>query len=234
MLVVLNGGPGADAPVTSVLAAIGPDLAELSPPLLNAVPADVEIVGLSTTTVNDAEVLVVDMNEAFLDGAGGLLADFTMLNQLIYSLTIGEGADDGILFTVNGEPIEAFGSEGLVLTDPVNRKSFISELNPIFLTEPVLELEHVYGVAGLANVFEASLIVQVLDGNGEVVHEEPVMASCGTGCWGEFGVGVDSDLITPGESSIRLLTYSAEDGSPQDSITVPVPSAGVWELTVGS
>lgn len=230
MSVLLNGGPEAGEPVTSALAAIGPELAELSPPLFNAVPPDVEIVGISTAA---SGVLVVDMNEAFLDGAGGLLGDFTMLNQLIYSLTIGEGADQGILFTVNGEPIEAFGSEGLVLTDPVDRQSFISELNPIFLTEPVLELEHVYAVTGLANVFEASLVIQVLD-SGEVTHEEPVLASCGTGCWGEFGVGVSSDLITPGESAIRLLTYSAEDGSPQDSITIPIPSNGAWQLTVGS
>lgn len=230
---VLTGGPDSDAPFTQALAAVGAEFAELSHPLSNAIPPGVQIVGMSTTTVDGTEVLVVDMSEAFLDGAGGLLADTTMLNQLIYTLTIGEGADEGILFTVGGEPIEAFGSEGLVLTDPVDRQSFISELNPIFLTEPILELEHVYLVAGLANVFEASLMVQVLDGNAEVVHEEPVLASCGSGCWGEFGIGVASELITPGESSIRLLTYSAEDGSPQDSITIPIPATGVWELSVG-
>lgn len=229
----LTGGPDSDAPFTEALAAVDAEFSELSHPLANAIPASVQIVGMSTTTVDGTEVLVVDMNQAFLDGAGGLLADTTMLNQLIYTLTIGEGADEGILFTVGGEPIETFGSEGLVLTDPVDRQSFISELNPIFLTEPILELEHVYLVYGLANVFEASLMVQVLDGDDGVVHEEPVMASCGSGCWGEFGVGVGSDLITPGESSIRLLTYSAQDGSPQDSITIPIPAGGVWELSVG-
>jgi hypothetical protein len=230
---VLTGGPDSDAPFTEALAAVGAEFAELSHPLGNAIPPEVQIVDMSTTTVDGTEVLVVDMNEAFRGGAGGLLADTTMLNQLIYTLSIGEGADEGILFTVGGEPIEAFGSEGLVLTDPVDRQSFISELNPIFLTEPILELEHVYLVSGLANVFEASLMVQVLDGNDEVVHEEPVMASCGSGCWGEFGVGVATELITPGESSIRLLTYSAEDGSPRDSITIPIPAGGVWELSVG-
>jgi len=30
-------------------------------------------------------VITLDMNEAFIEGAGGLLADFTMLNQLIYT-----------------------------------------------------------------------------------------------------------------------------------------------------
>lgn len=191
----------------------------------NAIPSDVRVVDWA---LEDGTVRA-DMNEAFLDGAGGLLADTTMLNQLIYTLTWMD-ADASVEFTVDGQPVEAFGSEGISLLEPVDRDTFIDALHVIFLTQPISEFENVYAVNGRANVFEANLTWQILDGSGEVVHEEVTMASCGSGCWGEFGIGVDADLIVPGESSVHLLTYSAEDGSPTNAITVPIPEDG-WQLS---
>jgi Immunoglobulin-like domain of bacterial spore germination/Sporulation and spore germination len=210
------------------LAALEAHGGELPDGLENTIPGDVLVVD---RTESDG-VIVADMTPAFVEGAGGLLADTTMLNQIIYTLT-SDAPDSQVLFTVGGEPVEAFGSEGLVLTEPVGRETFIDSLNVIFLTEPLREVENVWVVTGRANTFEAALTVQVLDGGGEVVHEEPTQASCGTGCWGEFGTGVDSGLIVEGESSIRLLTYSAEDGSPANVVTVPIPAGGVWSVTVG-
>lgn len=195
----------------------------------NAIPPDVRVVdwALENGSVR------AEMNEAFLDGAGGLLADTTMLNQLIYTLTWMD-AGASVEFTVDGQAVQAFGSEGISLAEPVDRETFIDELSPIFLTHPISEFESAYTVNGFANTFEASLTWQVLDGAGDVIHEEFTTASCGTGCWGEFGVGVDSDLIVPGESSIRLLTHSAEDGSPTNVITVPIPEEGRWQLSAGT
>jgi hypothetical protein len=115
----------------------------------------------------------------------------------------------------------------------VNRESFQEDLALIHLTEPVVELGGFYQVAGVANVFEASLVVQVVDADGHVVHEEPVMATCGTGCWGTFATQIAPSLVTPGESAIRLFTYSAEDGTMTDVVTVPVPAEGVWQITIG-
>lgn len=220
---------------TEALAALGSELPELPADsrLVNAVPASVQIVDLSTATIDGTGVWTADMNEAFLAGAGGLLADYTMLNQLIYTITWGEGSDVGVLFTVAGEPVTAFGSEGLDLSAPVDRDTFIEELALIFLTEPLVPLEGVYTVTGRANAFEASLWVQVIDGDGDVIHEEYAMATCGTGCWGDFTVDIDAALIVGGETSIRLLTYSAEDGSAQNVLTVPIPANGVWTMTVG-
>lgn len=219
---------------TEALTLIGPGFPELpaGSELSNVVPPEVQIIKL-TPTGPPASYWVADMNEAFLAGAGGLLADMTMLNQLIYTITYGEGTDAGVLFTVDGEPIDAFGSEGLDLTEPVYRTTFQDGLAPIFLTEPIYEQAFGYQVVGMANVFEASLIVQVIDADGNVTHEEPVMATCGSGCWGEFSTEIDANLITPGESSIRLLTYSAQDGSPTDVITVPIPADDIWQITVG-
>jgi Immunoglobulin-like domain of bacterial spore germination len=190
------------------------------------VPPGVEIVeqtfemteeGLNRTTL--------DMNEAFLEGAGGLLADITMLNQLIY--TVSQYDIDEVLFTFGGEPIEAFGSEGLSLVEPVNGGTFIDDLNPIFVTGPVVVGgDGLPQVAGWANVFEAALVVQIVDANtGVVEYEEPVMATCGTGCWGSFNLGLDTPVIDVGDH-VLVFWYSAEDGEPADVVTIPVGTSG--------
>lgn len=219
-----------EAPFTAALAAMSNDFPA---GLENSIPSDVQIVNLSTAVVDGTEVWMADMNEAFLDGAGGLLADTTMLNQLVYTITYGEGVEAGVLFTVNGEPVQQFGSEGLVLTDPVDRDTFIDELGLIFLTEPLIELDGVYNVGGRSNTFEAMLTLRVIDAADETVHEEPVQATSGSGTWGEFGVGIDSDLVTPGETSIQLFEYSAEDGTTMTNlITIPVFEDDVWSVTL--
>ena len=218
-----------DEHFTAALTALGSNLPDT---LENAIPADVQIVDLTTTVVDGADVWVADMSESFLDGAGGALADFTMLNQLIYTLTDNE--IHSVLFTVGGEPVEAFGSEGLVLIDPVTRESFREgNLGLIFLTKPLVESEDAYVVEGMANVTEATLALEVIDGEGTVVHEEIVMATAGTGTFGEFSARVSADLITPGESSIRLFTHSLEDGSATEIVTIPIPVGDVWPLGVG-
>ncbi|HEX6221868.1 MAG TPA: GerMN domain-containing protein, partial [Acidimicrobiia bacterium] len=155
----------ANDPFTTALAAMGGDL---PPGLENAIPPQVQILSIGEST----DTIVADMSEAFLDGAGGLLADITMLNQIIYTLTQ-DDPDKQVEFTVNAQPAEAYGTEGLVLTDPVDRDSFLTELGLIFLIEPIMEVENVYVVAGRSNTFEAILTLRVVDSEGATIHEEP-------------------------------------------------------------
>lgn len=227
-----SGELTADDEFTAALAAID---GEAPPGLVNAIPAAVQVTSLTATENDDGSTTwLADMNEAFLDGAGGLLADMTMLNQLIYTITDSTTISQ-VLFTVNGEPVEAFGSEGLGLTEPVDRETFRDDhLHVINLTSPIAQQEDgTYLVEGIANVFEATVSIAVLDGEGAEMHEEFVTATCGSGCWGEFSTGIDPGLIVPGESSIRVFQHSAEDGSIVDAITVPIPEGDVWDFTVG-
>lgn len=209
----------------SELAAAGVELPE---GFGNAIPPEVIVVSQTT----DGELLNADMSEAFVDGAGGALADFTMLNQLIYTLTYQDPTQQ-VVFTVKGDPVTAFGSEGLDLSSPVGRDSFLDEIHFIDLTEPVVDTGEGYLVEGIANVFEATLNVEVIDAAGDIVDEHVVTATCGSGCWGEFSVTIEPDLLVSGQSSVRVLTYSAEDGSATDVVTIPVPApSGIWELTL--
>lgn len=188
------------------------------------------------STAIEGDLIIAEMTGAFPEGAtpAGLLADMTMLNQLIYTIT---QADPGarVLFTVDGQPVNAFGTDGLDLTEPVDRATFRDDhLHSINLTAPVVpQGDGSYLVEGIANVFEAMVNIAVIDGDGAVVHEEFVSASCGTGCWGDFSTSIDAGLIVPGESSIRVFTYSAEDDSVSEAITVPIPPGDVWLFTVG-
>lgn len=167
-----------------------------------------------------AQLITVDMNQRFLEGAGGLLADITMLNQLVYTATQ-ENPGAKVLFTVEGQPIEAYGTEGISLLDPVGREDgvLLDGLNPIILTEPVVVSDGVVEVVGRANVFEAALSYRVT-GTG---IEGFTTATCGTGCWGDFEFTLDAAVLPEG-SFIEVFSASAEDGSPMFVVRVPVPT----------
>lgn len=206
--------------VKAAINALGdPDLI-LPAGAMNSVPAGVEALVVRRADGTD-NALIIEMNEAFLDGAGGLLADFTMLNQLIYTATTLDGIEE-VHFIVNNEPIVAFGSEGLGLESSVNRETFQEHLALIYLTQPIVaDGDGTVEVVGISNTYEASMTLRVLDADGNVVHEEPGSATSGSGTWGDYHFSVDESLLGPG-SSIQLLDYSAEDGDPENIITVPV------------
>jgi spore germination protein GerM len=188
---------------------------------MNAVPAGVEALVVRRADGTD-NALIIEMNEAFLEGAGGLLADFTMLNQLIYTATTLEGIEE-VHFIVNNEPIVAFGSEGLSLESSVNRETFQDgNLALIYLTEPVVaDGDGTVEVVGISNTFEATVNLRVLDGDGEIVHEIFTNATDGSGTWGEFEFTIDESLVDA-DSVIQVFEYSAEDGEPANIISVPV------------
>lgn len=171
-------------------------------------------------------VIALDFNQRFLDGAGGPLADFTMLNQIVYTATQGE-PESRVQFTVNGEPIEAFGTDGLTLLEPVGRADFLNEVNPIILVEPVtVDALGLIKVVGRANVFEANVSYRVTGTDVEGFDT----ATCGTGCWGDFDFTLNADHVVGG-SAIEIFVSSAEDGSP--TFVVSIPLSAVLEVREG-
>jgi Immunoglobulin-like domain of bacterial spore germination/Sporulation and spore germination len=183
----------------------------------NMVPADVEILGITP----GEHTVTVDMNEAFVAGSGsGLLGDFTMLNQLIYTAAA-FGEIESVLFTVNGAPVTAFGSEGLDLSEPQGRDAYLDQLNSVNVDSPIQgEGDESLRVAGFANVFEATVSLEVVDASGNVVLEDFATATCGTGCWGAYEFDVEYPFV--GDETIRVFWHSAEDGSPSDVVSIPV------------
>lgn len=225
---LVNSYPEPDATDTlAALQVLTSDQLFLPEGFQSMIPAPVEVVSVTRAD----QLVTVDMNEAFLDGAGGLLADFTMLNQLIYTAGDGEEISE-VLFTVGGQPVTAFGSEGLDLSQPVGRDSFLDQLNPINLDSALSGSGDVpLVVSGFANVFEATVSLEVVDAAGNVVLEDFATASCGTGCWGAYSFQLDYPF--EGGETVRVFWHSAEDGSPSDIVSVPVAwdEEQVWDFT---
>ena len=194
----------------------------------NMVPSAVDILGVTA----DDHTVTVDMNDAFLAGSGsGLLGDFTMLNQLIYTTTV-QGGFESVLFTVNGAPVTAFGSEGLDLSEPQGRDAYLDQLNSVNVDSPIQGIgDESLRVAGFANVFEATVSLEVVDASGNVVQEDFATATCGTGCWGAYEFEVDYSFV--GDETIRVFWHSAEDGSPSDVVSIPVlwDDPDGWDFT---
>lgn len=194
----------------------------------NVVPAGVEALVVRRADGTD-NALIIEMNEAFADGAGGLLADFTMLNQLIYTATAHPDIEE-VHFIVNNQPVTQFGSEGLDISSSLNRETFQENLALIYLTSPILPNgDGNVVVEGISNTYEASMALRVLDGDGNTVHEEFTTATCGSGCWGEYLFVLDSDLFEA-DSTVQIFEYSAEDGDPQNIISIPYNDGQYWFL----
>jgi hypothetical protein len=154
-----------------------------------------------------------------------------MLNQLIYTAGDGEEVSE-VLFTVDGDPVTAFGSEGLDISQPLGRDAFLDQLNSVNLDSALSGSgDSPLVVTGFANVFEATVSLEVVDAGGAVVVEDFATATCGTGCWGAYEFQVDHDFV--GGETVRVFWHSAEDGSPSDVVSVPVAwgDEQVWDFT---
>jgi spore germination protein GerM len=221
--------PGDSAEEVALRTLTNPSLAP--PPGFDShIPPGMEVVSVNSDTEG---VRVVDMSQAFLGGSGsGLLGDFTMLNQLIYTAT-DEELYPRVQFTVGGEPVTQFGTDGLDISEPLDRETFIDELNSVILTSAITGSGgDPLVITGVANVFEATVSLELVDLDGIVVYEDSTTATCGTGCWGSFSFHIEDFDFGSTPVIAKVFWHSPEDGEPADVVTVPVTwgdEAG-WDL----
>jgi Immunoglobulin-like domain of bacterial spore germination/Sporulation and spore germination len=211
--------PGTRAVAHAALAALlaGPTDEEAANGLSSAIP--------TRTTLRDLSladgVATVDVDGTFDDGVGrasmrGRIA------QVVATLTRFP-AVDRVAFRIDGTPVEAVGSEGVVVDPPVGRHA-IEEQTPQILVESPLPGDTVRSpirLRGTANVFEATVSVDVRDPNGDLLERTFTTATSGTGTRGTF----DTELALPdhvGEVTVVVYESSAEDGSPLHLAELPL------------
>jgi len=107
----------------------GPTPAEMDTELSSSIPEDTLLLGL---TIEDG-LVTIDLSREFEVG-GGSFNMLSRLAQVVYTLTQFPTVDE-VLFYIDGEPVEVFSGEGIVLGDPVERVDYLSAL-PI---EPVVD-----------------------------------------------------------------------------------------------
>ena len=199
----------------------GPQGPDLEAGATTTIPEGTELLGVRR---GDA-TLFVDLSSEFESGGGSLSMQMRVA-QVVYTATQFEGID-AVRIMIEGEMVDSIGGEGVMVERPLTRRDFEGFAPNIVLEEPRPGQEFSPGdlISGFANVFEAnvSIVLTFGDGKGpEGKIETFTTATCGTGCWGDFDHLMEFDLQEPTEGRLTVLTYSAEDGSEQDVISIPV------------
>jgi hypothetical protein len=202
-------GNSVEQAVEVLLAGPTPDEAAGTPSISTAIPEETQALGGSA----EAGIATVNLSGEFDDG-GGSFGMFARLAQVVYTLTRLPDIDS-VAFEIEGEPVTVFSAEGIELDGPQQRDDYYDLLPPIFVDRPAWgePVSSPIEVTGLSNVFEAVSQVMLTDDDGASLFEDHVMASCGTGCWGEWGVDIPYTLDREQFGALIVWEISAKDGS---------------------
>jgi germination protein M len=187
--------------------------------LTTAVPEGTQLLGL---TIDDG-VANVDLTSEFESG-GGSASMQMRLAQIVYTITQFPTVE-GVVFSLDGEPIEVLGGEGVIIDHPLTRRDYVDLLPPILVTSPTFgtEVSSPVVVRGSANVFEANVTVKILDENEEVVGETFTTATCGTGCRGTYRVAVPFEVDHEQDGWVVVHDDDAAGaGRPPHEVRIPV------------
>lgn len=196
----------------------GPTEDEQQLGLSSAIPAGTELLGV----VIEDGIATVDLSDEFGSG-GGSASMMGRVAQVVFTLTQFPTVDS-VLFELEGEPVTALGGEGLLLEEPQTRADW-EDLAPAILVEAPLPFAVVTSplrITGTANTFEAVFRVNVTDGEGLIVYDEPAMATSGTGTRGTFDITATFEVPRPGVGAVIVFEESARDGSQTHIVEVPI------------
>ncbi|MDF1597670.1 MAG: GerMN domain-containing protein [Acidimicrobiia bacterium] len=188
------------------------------PALSTTIPSDARFLGVR---VSDG-VATVNLSKEFESG-GGTFSMGARLAQVVYTLTQFPTIDE-VAFELDGERVTVFSSEGLVIDEPLGRADQQEFLPAVFVDSPAYagSVADPARITGVSNVFEARFTIAIVDNDGLILAEEPVQASCGTGCWGSFDVTIDYDVDEAQMGGVIVWVYSPKDGSQIDVREYPV------------
>ena len=143
----------------------GPSAREQAAAVGSQVPAGTQLLGL---TIED-EVATVDLTSEFESGGGSASMNMRIA-QVVYTLTQFQTVK-GVLFELDGQRVDVLGGEGVVVDEPVTRKDYRDLLPVILVVDPQIgtRVANPVVVQGTANVFEANVLVDIVDANGKVV-----------------------------------------------------------------
>jgi germination protein M len=203
----------------------GPESFEAETDVGTAVPRGTQLLGLQI----DDGIARVDLTSEFESG-GGSLSMTMRLAQVVCTLDQFPTVK-GVLFELDGKPVDVFSGEGLILDHPVGCRDY-EDVHPVILVTSPTAGERVSNpvtVQGSANVFEANVTVRILDENGHEIAKTFTTATCGSGCRGDFSVVVDYEIDREQPGTIVVHDDDAAGtGTPPHQVRIPVvltPSA---------
>ena len=199
----------------------GPDSFEGGYGLSTAIPEGTQLLGLA---IADG-IARVDLTSEFESG-GGSASMQARLAQVVYTLTQFPTVK-GVRFSLDGEPIDVLGGEGVVIDHPLARRDYADLLPVILVTSPTLNqtVRSPVLIRGSANVFEANVGIQILDADGEIITETFTTATCGTGCRGTFRIRVPYELLEGQAGDATIVVHdddAAGTGTFPNEVRIPV------------
>ena len=133
----------------------------------------------------DGGVVTVDLSGSIVGSSGSSAQEVTFAQQLAHTVRV-DTSIDAVLLLIDGEPIDELWGH-LDWSAPIPFDPFI--LSPVTITTPLAGEEVPVGEVtfrGQATVFEATVLVTLLDEGGQVVEEGFVTATTGAperGTW---------------------------------------------------
>ena len=172
---------------------------------LVAGPGEAEAeLGLTTAIPESATISVSASGELTVDGLG---EPFDLaLAQIVYTLT----QFSGVEISYDGES--------------VTRADF-EHFTPSVLVESPLAFEEVTSplqASGTANTFEATFAFTITDSDGDLLAENFVTATSGTGTRGTFEFSQSFTADAGEEITLTVFENSAEDGSRMNIVEIPL------------
>jgi spore germination protein GerM len=196
----------------------GPSEQESALNIVSSVPEGTELLGLD---ISDG-LATVDLTGDFESG-GGSSAMLMRLAQVVYTITQFPTVEE-VELRLDGEAVDVFSGEGIVVDEPQNRKDYKELLAPIVVHAPFIgkEVDSPMVVSGTANVFEATVSLMLLDAGGDVIVDEFTTATCGTGCRGDYTTQLRFEVGARQPGTLQVFESSAEDGRPLHMVAIPV------------
>lgn len=190
--------------------------------LSTSIPAETQLLGLVVDQTTELGTVSVDFDSTFAAGAG-TFSVASRIAQVVFTITAFDGIDE-VVFLIDGEEVDVFSSEGLVLDGPQGREQY-EDFLPLMLVEWPLagaEVTSPLTVTGIANAFEASVSIRAEQLDGTVLAETFTTATCGTGCYGLFSEPLEFTVTEDTAGRIVAFEASANDGSMVNVFEVPV------------
>lgn len=184
-----------------------------------AIPEDLGWAG----SLEGTNQVVVSLPPKFESGGGTALMT-ARLAQVVFTATQVPGVDS-VVFKIDGEVVDVFSGEGIVLDGPQTRDDYFGTTDQlIYLDSPAIgsTVGSPITISGSANTFEANVVYEVTTADGTVLASGFTTATCGSGCWGAFSASFPYVLEEDTAGFVTVYEESAEDGSRQNVVTYEV------------
>jgi hypothetical protein len=210
--------PTASFPVRTAVRVLldGPNAAESAAGVKTSVPAGTKLLSTAVT----GGVATINLRQKFASPAPRKNVRMR-LAQLTFTATQFANVH-AVHLEIAGSAVASIG--GVSVPAQMTRASFSRLVPAIVVHTPVIgaHLTSSVRVTGTSDVFEAAMVVKVLNSGGHRIAAADLLASCGTGCRGHFGVTISYHVANAQNGTIVVTDTSARGGRPPHIVRIPV------------